>query len=112
MYPHKKSTLSPTELEAERQKILLALANSDSSFDYVWDGEDEDDRPLTAEEFQQNYHFAQQLKRRGRLANSAQKEKIAIRLDHHILEQFRKTGKGWQTRINQALSEWLATHTL
>ncbi|MCG8561109.1 MAG: BrnA antitoxin family protein [Hyphomicrobiales bacterium] len=31
------------------------------------------------------------------------KERISIRLDKDVLEYFRKTGRGWQTRINEAL---------
>jgi len=33
-----------------------------------------------------------------------------IRLDTDVLEAFRATGKGWQTRINEALNEWLSEH--
>lgn len=38
------------------------------------------------------------------------KEQIAIRLDPDILEAFRAGGSGWQSRVNAALREWLATH--
>ena len=31
-------------------------------------------------------------------------------LDAEILETFRSSGNGWQTRINEALREWLKTH--
>lgn len=30
-----------------------------------------------------------------------------IRLDAEVLEAFCATGKGWQTRMNAALKEWL-----
>ena len=33
-----------------------------------------------------------------------------IRLDADVLEAFRATGKGWQTRMNEALKEWLKEH--
>jgi uncharacterized protein (DUF4415 family) len=33
-----------------------------------------------------------------------------IRLDADVLESFRSTGKGWQTRINDALKQWLQEH--
>lgn len=39
---------------------------------------------------------------RGRPAGS-DKERITIRLDKDILERFRATGKGWQSRMNDAL---------
>lgn len=31
-----------------------------------------------------------------------------IRLDADIIEAFREGGKGWQSRINNALREWLS----
>jgi uncharacterized protein (DUF4415 family) len=35
------------------------------------------------------------------------KQRITIRLSQDTLEPFRKTGTGWQTRIDAALREWL-----
>lgn len=36
------------------------------------------------------------------------KERITIRLSREVVEQFRATGDGWQTRIDTALQEWLS----
>ncbi len=33
-----------------------------------------------------------------------------IRLDADVLDSFKSTGKGWQTRMNNALKEWLLEH--
>jgi uncharacterized protein (DUF4415 family) len=49
-------------------------------------------------------------KKRGRPAGSGVKEQVAIRLDRDILEAFRAQGQGWQTRINQALRDYLSEH--
>jgi uncharacterized protein (DUF4415 family) len=38
------------------------------------------------------------------------KEQVAIRLDPDVLGAFRAGGPGWQTRMNAALKEWLASH--
>lgn len=38
------------------------------------------------------------------------KVQVAIRYDRDVLAAFRATGKGWQTRMNDALREWLASH--
>ena len=38
------------------------------------------------------------------------KEQVAIRLDADVLGAFRASGAGWQTRVNAALKEWLASH--
>ena len=38
------------------------------------------------------------------------KEQINIRLSQSVLESFRATGDGWQTRIDEALKDWLKGH--
>lgn len=38
------------------------------------------------------------------------KELISIRLTRDVVESFRATGDGWQTRIDNVLKEWLKTH--
>jgi len=38
------------------------------------------------------------------------KEQVAVRYDAEVLAHFRATGKGWQTRMNDALKEWLKEH--
>ncbi|MDT8398877.1 MAG: BrnA antitoxin family protein [Pseudomonadales bacterium] len=35
------------------------------------------------------------------------KERITIRLSSEVVQSFRATGEGWQTRIDPALKEWL-----
>ena len=66
---------------------------------------DPDDAPhLTKEWFEQadQYH-GDKLVRRGRPKAANPKEAVNIRLDADVLDHFRKTGPGWQTRINDAL---------
>jgi len=50
-------------------------------------------------------------RRAGRPAGSGNKEQVAIRFDKDVLSSFRATGPGWQTRMNDALREWLNTHS-
>ncbi len=50
------------------------------------------------------------LPKRGRPAKDVKKVQVAIRYDRDVLDAFRATGKGWQTRINDALREWLREH--
>ena len=33
------------------------------------------------------------------------KDQVTLRLDHDVLEHFKSTGQGWQSRINAALRE-------
>lgn len=37
------------------------------------------------------------------------KEQVAIRLDPDVVGALRASGPGWQTRVNAALKEWLAS---
>jgi len=38
------------------------------------------------------------------------KERITIRLSTSVVENFRATGPGWQSRIDSALRDWLKAH--
>jgi uncharacterized protein (DUF4415 family) len=38
------------------------------------------------------------------------KQLVSIRLSKDVVESFRASGDGWQTRINHALKEWIKTH--
>ena len=40
------------------------------------------------------------------------KEQVAIRLDPEVLAAFRAGGAGWQTRVNAALKDWLASNSI
>lgn len=44
----------------------------------------------------------------GRPKSESPKVSTTIRLDQDVLDGFRKTGPGWQSRINAALRDWLA----
>lgn len=49
---------------------------------------------------------------RGRPKADETKVFTAIRLDADLLETFKATGKGWQTRVNAALRQYLNEHPL
>ena len=59
------------------------------------------------------HNAAQHLlsRKRGRPPLPTTKSHINLRLDADIVEQFKQSGRGWQTRMNLALREWLATHS-
>lgn len=48
--------------------------------------------------------------KRGRPALVKPKEHVNIRLDADVLGAFKEAGAGWQTRVNNALRDWLKTH--
>lgn len=47
---------------------------------------------------------------RGRPKALETKERITIRLSADVLEAFRETGTGWQTRIDAVLKDWVMAH--
>ena len=53
-------------------------------------------------------------KARGRPAGSVKKDAkqaVTVRYSPDVLEAFKATGAGWQTRMNDALRDWLRTHS-
>jgi len=49
------------------------------------------------------------LVRRGRPAGSGQKAQTTLRISKEVLEFFRATGAGWQTRMDNALKRYVAS---
>jgi uncharacterized protein (DUF4415 family) len=47
---------------------------------------------------------------RGRPKKADAKMHIHIRLSPQVLGHFRSTGRGWQTRIDEVLRNWVARH--
>jgi uncharacterized protein (DUF4415 family) len=56
----------------------------------------------------------EQQRRRGQRGKqkTPTKVRVSLRLPADVVTHFRATGKGWQTRIDQALQEWMRTHPL
>ncbi len=78
---------------------------------------DEDNPEWTDDMFKHSVRFdslpeALQSKLRGRPKAAVTKERITIRLSPDVLERFRASGDGWQTRVDAALKDWLNTHSL
>lgn len=67
---------------------------------------DSDAVPFTDAEWEQ----VKPLVRRGRPLGSGTKTQVTLRLDVEVVEKFRASGDGWQTRINEALKSWVRTH--
>lgn len=63
------------------------------------------DRVVTREEAS-----AEDKKRRGRPNAGETKISTTIRFDADILAAFKAKGDGWQTRMNDALRDWLRVH--
>ena len=53
-------------------------------------------------------------KARGRPVGSVKddsKQAVTVRYSPEVLAAFRATGAGWHTRMNDALKDWLSTHS-
>ena len=87
------------------------MAKNKKSISAEW--QDPDDAPdLSTPEWQAKFEQADLyhgnvLIRRGRPKTEEPKISTTIRLDADIVEKFRAQGPKWQTRINDALREWL-----
>lgn len=102
-----KQVYMPTE---EEGAMLTAAALNDS-----------DNPPLTDEQLAQMRPacevlppalFASLVKasKAGRpLANGVPKKPVTIRIDEDLIEQLRASGKGWQTRLNAHIRDWLGS---
>jgi uncharacterized protein (DUF4415 family) len=64
--------------------------------------QDPDTYELGAAEFKQL--------RRGRPLGSGTKVQVTLRIDEDVVEKFKASGSGWQTRINDALKSWVQSH--
>ncbi len=92
----------------DHKTVLAAVGNLEENQDYQWDGVDEDDCPATQEELQAGVEAYR--KKVGRPVSDNPKVFTSIRLDADIVERFKQDGKGWQTRVNTALREWIEAH--
>lgn len=70
--------------------------------------QDPDALPFTDAE----WAVAAPVRGRGRPAGSGVKVATNIRLDRDLVEAFKGTGDGWQTRMNDALREWAKAHRM
>lgn len=91
-----------------RKEVLAAVRALPPAKDFVWNGMHEDDRPATKQEMQAGVAA---YRKRGRPPGELTKEQVAIRFDREVLSAFRAAGPGWQTRMNDALKDWLRTHS-
>jgi uncharacterized protein (DUF4415 family) len=65
------------------------------------------EREVSHEEFATAFKAAVKL---GRPKLERPKRPVTVRYDADVIDAFKATGPGWQTRMNDALREWLRTH--
>ena len=72
---------------------------------------DPDDAPEVTDKWiaEADLYRGKKLVRRGRPAGSGQKTQTTLRISKDVLEFFRATGPGWQTRMDNALKRYVAS---
>jgi uncharacterized protein (DUF4415 family) len=68
---------------------------------------DPDTHELTDEEMAELRPLSEMKRLPGRPKAEATKERVTIRLSPEVTAYFRATGKGWQTRLDEALREYI-----
>jgi uncharacterized protein (DUF4415 family) len=71
---------------------------------------DPDDAPVLTRAWaaSADLYRGKQLVRRGRPAGTAKKTQTTVRISNDVLAYFRASGKGWQTRMDEALKKHVA----
>lgn len=71
---------------------------------------DPDDAPEWTDEMFEtaDLYIGETLIRRGRPKSDMKKVPVNIRLSPDVVARFKADGPGWQTRIDEALKEWIA----
>jgi len=97
--------------EARRQKMRTAIRPTAEEDAIITAAAltDPDNPPLTDEQLDQ---FKPARRGRGRPAQDVTKVLVSIRFDAAVLDAFKATGEGWQTRMNDALREWARDHRM
>ncbi len=101
-------TLDEVRAASAQSKSKTDNAQAKTTAPYIWDGQDDDERPLSREEMQAGIEAYR--RQRGHPTGS-DKESTTMRFDGDVLAAFRAGGPGWPTHKNAALRDRLTTHT-
>ncbi len=96
-------------MSASKPSIASDLAKADAH--EITAAEYEEIPELDDEFFERaDVYEGDKIVRRGRPRLERPKVAINIRLSPDVLDRFKETGPGWQSRIDAALREWLERH--
>ena len=101
--------ISPTPAEDAAINAGIAVDPDSRELDAEWFA-----KAQPASEVLPPEMYAALVAKRPRGRPKADKTKVftAIRLDADLLETFKSTGKGWQTRVNAALRQFITEHPI
>jgi len=100
MTKFKKSPVAEISDEEEAE-IQAGIAQDPDNPE--WTEEDFRKAKPFAEVFPELLEKIEEMRRRGRPKLETPKKLVSLRLDQDVVEKFRATGKGWQSRINDVL---------
>lgn len=106
----KAGHISPSREEDAAINVGIAADEDARELDDAWFAK----AKRASETFTPDAHAALAAMKRPRGRPKADETKVftAIRLDADLLEAFKSTGKGWQTRMNAALRQYIAEHPI
>ncbi|MEK6746320.1 MAG: BrnA antitoxin family protein [Pseudomonadota bacterium] len=96
-------------MKKNKRKLGSDLAKVDA---HVIQDSEYDELPELTDEMLEigNFYVGGKLVKRGRPKSEIHANNISIRLDPKVESYFRAMGKGWQSRINSVLKEWVEKH--
>jgi uncharacterized protein (DUF4415 family) len=92
---------------SNKPKIIMPTDDEDAAINRGI-AADPDTYEVPAEDFRK----MKRLGARGRPPVETPKVQLTVRYDADIVDTFKATGDGWQTRMNDALRDWLQNHRL
>ena len=97
----------PTSITSKSGRVFLLNSEEEEARIRAGIAADPDTRELTDAELAELRPLSQMTRAPGRPKAEATKRAVSIRLDADVLAGLRATGKGWQTRVNDVMREWL-----
>ena len=103
----KTGTILPTSEEDAQITAGIAADPDTSELDAEWFA-----RAVPAREFFSPETYAKlcAMRQRGP-KHKPLKVPTTIRFDADVLAELKASGRGWQTRVNEAVKDWLRTHS-
>src|SRR3989338_8972154 len=92
---------------SKRQKIVMPSVAEDKAITAAAES-DPDAKPLTARQLKA---MVPMRALRGRPKSDKKKLLVSVRYSQEVIEYFRATGDGWQSRMDEVLRKYVARHT-
>lgn len=98
---------APTSITSKSGRVFLLNSEEEEASIREGIAVDPDTHELTDEEMAELRPLSEMKRHPGRPKAEAIKERVTIRLSPEVTAYFRATGKGWQTRLDDALKEYV-----